>query len=585
MYLSNLKLWNFRKFTNTDGSIDLEHPHLEVPFSKGLNVLIGENDSGKTAVIDAIKMVTKTHSFEWIHLIDSDFSTGRDELRIELVFSDLNDEEAAQFPDKVRIDKETERISLKLVLRAQRTEERIKPYDVQVDRGDLVSMTANEKESLKATYLRALRDADNDLTAKRNSRISQILLGHDLFADGASGKEEFEAIFSQANETLKEWFNKEDGVTNNKSQIKDVIDSFIHAFINDTYNSNITVSGSNIKSILEKINVGIIGLDNLGLGSMNRLFMAAELLHLKKKSSSVKLCLIEELEAHLHPQAQMKVIDSLQNEDSVQFIMTTHSPNLASKIKLDVDTTSVIIFKDNDVFPLTKGLTRLNDKDYKFLDHFLDVTKSNLFFAKGIILVEGWAEELLIPVLANNQRKNLTKKEVSVVNVGSTAYLHYAKILMRNDGKFLNYPVAIVTDTDVRPNDDWSFDNKKEKKKRKEIMTNLDRETNPNVDLFLATHWTLEWCLFNSKALSDFFIKSCSIIHKGTDEFKKQSNGTWDKDLFRNKLAEKLKNRSLNKVAIAAEMCQMIKESLIPINFEDDDYAYYLIKAINFVCR
>ena len=123
------------------------------------------------------------------------------------------------------------------------------------------------------------------------------------------------------------------------------------------------------------------------------------------------------------------------------------------------------------------------------------------------------------------------------------------------------------------------------KKKRKEIMTNLDRETNPNVDLFLATHWTLEWCLFNSKALSDFFIKSCSVIHKGTDEFKKQSNGTWDKDLFRNKLAEKLKNRSLNKVAIAAEMCQMIKESLIPINFEDDDYAYYLIKAINFVCR
>ncbi len=86
MYLSNLKLWNFRKFTNSDGTIDLSHPHLEVPFTKGLNVLIGENDSGKTAVIDAIKLITKTHSLEWIHLLDSDFSDERDQLRIDIVF-------------------------------------------------------------------------------------------------------------------------------------------------------------------------------------------------------------------------------------------------------------------------------------------------------------------------------------------------------------------------------------------------------------------------------------------------------------------------------------------------------------------
>jgi putative ATP-dependent endonuclease of OLD family len=46
------------------------------------------------------------------------------------------------------------------------------------------------------------------------------------------------------------------------------------------------------------------------------------------------------------------------------------------------------------------GYTKLEKKDYKFLDTFLDVTKSNLFFAKGVILVEGWAEEILIPVIA-----------------------------------------------------------------------------------------------------------------------------------------------------------------------------------------
>lgn len=66
---------------------------------------------------------------------------------------------------------------------------------------------------------------------------------------------------------------------------------------------------------------------------------------------------------------------------------------------------------------MTKGKTKLVARDYIYLENFLDVTKSNLFFAKGVIIVEGWAEDLLIPVLANNLNKNLTRNEVSVVNV------------------------------------------------------------------------------------------------------------------------------------------------------------------------
>lgn len=69
MYLSELKLWNFRKFGGGDILTDkneIRKPDLEVQFQNGLNVLIGENDSGKTAIIDAIKLVLKTHSTEWI---------------------------------------------------------------------------------------------------------------------------------------------------------------------------------------------------------------------------------------------------------------------------------------------------------------------------------------------------------------------------------------------------------------------------------------------------------------------------------------------------------------------------------------
>jgi len=75
-----------------------------------------------------------------------------------------------------------------------------------------------------------------------------------------------------------------------------------------------------------------------GLGSLNKLYMAAEFLLLNQsKGRDLKLALIEELEAHLHPQAQLKVIDALQRNNTFkgQLILTTHSTTLASKIALD----------------------------------------------------------------------------------------------------------------------------------------------------------------------------------------------------------------------------------------------------------
>ena len=69
MYLSNIKLWNFRKF-GTTCEIDLANPNLDLNLTKGLNVIIGENDSGKTAIIDAIKLVLKTHSYDYIRVDD-----------------------------------------------------------------------------------------------------------------------------------------------------------------------------------------------------------------------------------------------------------------------------------------------------------------------------------------------------------------------------------------------------------------------------------------------------------------------------------------------------------------------------------
>ena len=91
MYISSLKLWNFRKYGSP--VFDLNSPHLTIPFNKGMNILIGENDSGKSAIIDAIKLVLKTHAYEWIKVEESDFYSNGNQispiLRIEIEFSGI----------------------------------------------------------------------------------------------------------------------------------------------------------------------------------------------------------------------------------------------------------------------------------------------------------------------------------------------------------------------------------------------------------------------------------------------------------------------------------------------------------------
>ncbi|MCF2218213.1 AAA family ATPase [Chryseobacterium sp. PS-8] len=611
MYIHQLKLWNFRKYGSE--TFDLNNPHLDVSFSQGLNLLIGENDSGKSAIIDAIKIVLKAHAYEWIRAEDKDFhinseSQISDRLRIEIHFKGITDDEAKNFiewlgweDEKLKIDDGNGNISEETVKRPKL----ILIYDVERKNGNIIPsdiragmdgsghiLNAEAKEYLRCTYLKPLRDAENELIAKKNSRLAKILSDHKLFKNIDTNHPLIET-FKRANTDVRNFFNDNNGDESNKSQIKDVIDEFLKDFIEEDYSSKFDVTETDTKQILEKISLGIEGKNNLGLGTLNRIFMATELLHLRRNWNGLKLCIIEELEAHLHPQAQMKIIEKLKKESeqsNIQFILTTHSPNIASK----VDLKSLIICKDNDIFPLRHGLTKLEDKNYKYLERFLDVTKSNLFFAKGIILVEGWSEEILLPELAKKIGYDLTKQEISIINVGSTAYLHFAKIFLRNDGKNMNIPVSIITDLDNRPDTEGKFTsmaNETDPKilsKYRSLESLKNDLTGTSVTLYLAKEWTLEWCLFNSNSLSYIFKESVKEVHSGTNEFKLDAEQNF-KPEFQSKLMSKLKKESgtsqLDKVQIASELAERIEKSTtLTIDTKNDEYLTYLINAIKHVC-
>lgn len=524
MYLSNIKLWNFRKF-GAEGEINLEKPNLNLTLTKGLNVIIGENDSGKTAIIDALKLVLKTHSYDYIRVEDKDFYKLANRFRIELTFEGLTSDEAKNFTEWLGwtgTGEETKPL-LKINYDVKRQDKKILPTDVKAgfdDDGYL--LTAEAKEYLKTTYLKPLRDAENELIAKRNSRLSQILLGDTAFK-GKEKEHELVKIFESLSKELKKYFEGEFEIkTKNEAgeeqtskpqegkQIKDKIDGYIKGFYGDNYETEFTASSNDIKSILEKLTLFLKDEPNPGLGTLNRLFMAAELLHLNKLNwSGLRLGLVEELEAHLHPQAQMQVIEAFQKQDNIQLILTTHSPNLASKVKLE----NLIICNNKWAFPMGSEHTKLKKTDYPFFERFLDVTKSNLFFANGIVLVEGVAEELIIPSLAKLLFKIgeidnfLINKKVSVVSIGNTSFNRYSKIFLRNKNPHFNIPISVVNDLDLRPIEyasKYGYKTTKAKKKHF-IITEFDVDAfklqkskeygNQGVNLFLSNHWTLEYCI------------------------------------------------------------------------------------------
>ncbi len=497
MIVSQLQIYNFRRFRSIDGK-----PGLSITFHEGLNALIGENDSGKTAIIDALKLVLLTQSNEYIRPTEDDFYTDETgdsvtEFRIDCVLEKFTDNEAKNFIEYLTFTKEkgSLKYTLKLYYRAWRENHRIFTELRIGQKDDGIIMEGKARELIKAVYLKPLRDAEREMSSGRNSRISQILMSHPVFSDRDGHR--LKEILSNANSDIEKYFIEEDGKVILQT-IRNTLSVLNPQGMSDK--AKLETSDIQLKAILESLSLSAPEI-HPGLGELNLLFIAAELLLLKHdEAGGLKLALIEELEAHLHPQAQLRLIDYLQNEynkSGVQIIISTHSTILASKINLK----NLILMKQGRGYDLAYGKTGLEKGDYLFLQRFLDATKSNLFFAKGVIMVEGDAENLLLPVLAEILGYPLEKYGISIVNVGSTAFLRYSRIFIRKDGSTVGIPVSVVTDCDVRPCYKDSEDagikkfNSREQESLDAVKEKEIKYSVGTVKGFIAPRWTLEYCL------------------------------------------------------------------------------------------
>ncbi len=516
MYISGIFIENFRIF----GS-EADAKHLSLTLKPGLNVFAGENDSGKSAVVDAIRYLLLTTSGEGHWLTEDDFHVAggirASHLTIRCVFHDLSEEERGWFVEYLSI--EDDRPCLYVTLNATRLETRRQGSRAHMyvtrrsgKKGDGPAIEGEARDFLRVTYLRPLRDAERELSGGRGSRLAQILGAR----PDSRAQEKCEIDPSEAScepSTLVEIMRRAEWLIERNEFIQQAQSDLNSEYLEDFTIGDDKLVGeigiarqAELRYILEKLELGLnpsagVGLPTpRGLGVNNVLFMATELLLLSEDDYTLRLLLIEEPEAHLHPQMQYRLMGFLEEKSKgkgLQILVTTHSPNLASRVDLE----TIILMCAGKAYPLSRDLTKLEVADYSFLRRFLDVTKSNMFFAKGVVIVEGDAENILLPTLAMLVGRSFSDHGVSVVKVGSTGLFRYSRILQRKDEMIVPIRVACLADRDIVPDSARVLDMGDKRKFQSdyteaEIAARVDRLKRNDggcVRTFVSPQWTLEY--------------------------------------------------------------------------------------------
>lgn len=529
MHLAELRAENFRIFGEGADA-------LKLPLTAGLTALVGENDSGKSAVVDALRLALGTSDQEWFRVEDSDFHEGgASTIRITCRFEGLSESDKRAFAEFLTYKTDgSGDVELHVNVSIEdtgKTRHGRPQRQVEVKSGLNAAGPRIPQESrnlLRATYLRPLRDAEQAMTAGRGSRLSQVLqcsaevrnAGTDYDPNAPVEPDELSVLgIGDFADALLE---KQQGVVDAKTAIDVHLAEL--ALAGEEVSAGIGVGGAGaskevrLKHLLEKLDLGLGGPGRQGLGANNRLFIACEMLLLSQEEGC-RLLLIEEPEAHLDTQRQLQLVKSIQAQaerEHVQVILTTHSPNLASMIDLN----RMVMIRGGYAFPLASGRTELEPVDYRFLQRFLDVTKANLFFARGVAVVEGDGENILLPTLASLIGCDFSKHGVSVVNVGGVGLRRYARVFQRRTTELdptpreMDIPVACITDMDVAPNCAPALLDRNLKTKGELGVDGLvsrraqliAKASGQCVRTFVSDEWTLEYDLAMAGLDRDLFV-------------------------------------------------------------------------------
>lgn len=550
MHISTLRIRHFRNFLKS-----------KFKFEKNVNTLVGENGSGKTNAMYALRLLLDDSlSRNATHLKDSDFCRALGSWRghwivISIDFDNLDPSEGCQIlkhqaghmngtesgtytlyfrPNlKVRtelfemgrdggavddIRRRLDGLTLddyEAIGTGRATGDFLRDDIYQQFAGNFDTLTFpdpnNDDQALlgvrvppiypeiTCTFAQALRDVVSDLKSYRTNPLLALLRGTESTIR-IEDAERITDIVAQLNNDIS--------ALPEIKNIAEGIQSTLQSTVGHAYSPMVGVESSlpdQMDRLLQRLALKVsddprtthlADLAEQGLGGANLIYLALKLLEYEVKLSSDRVAhflLIEEPEAHIHTHIQKTLFEN-QSLRKTQVIVSTHSTHISSVAR--IQSVNVLARRTDhaEVFQPANGL---NPKAIGRAQRYLDAVRSTLLFAKGVILVEGQAELVMIPAMIKAVfGLNPDEMGISVIAMDCAFFEHVAVVF---HGDRVERRCSIVTDLDrslieLPPNrDDDNADQKhsraaEEVGARRRLSLEAFVNGNPWVRPFFATH-------------------------------------------------------------------------------------------------